>query len=248
MAAAAACVLFFIAGALYVGGAPAPDIWFSALGGLGAAGIFAYSRRPVSVALFLLLYIGLTIGALLEDWVPSAGLLLAMALVPVCWLRFAKRMELRAVGEWLGLHGRGLWPNIALGALFAALLFTVSILEAVILEAAGVTDIANVQRLVQKATLASLALSLTLGPLAEEVFFRGWLQRSLSGPSAAAGLVATSALFAVFHAAYGSWAELLGAFTAGLLFGWLRLRTGSLVGPITAHALYNAVALSALLR
>jgi membrane protease YdiL (CAAX protease family) len=75
----------------------------------------------------------------------------------------------------------------------------------------------------------------------EEIFFRGVLQQQL-------GLGLTSFLFGCFHCpspprhlSYGIW-----AFSAGLLFGWLRDWTGSLWVPIIAHALSNLIAIASL--
>jgi membrane protease YdiL (CAAX protease family) len=53
------------------------------------------------------------------------------------------------------------------------------------------------------------------------------------------GIVATSVLFAAIHPE-PSWIPL---FVLAVALGWLRDRTGSLVGPILAHLLVNAVAM-----
>lgn len=85
-----------------------------------------------------------------------------------------------------------------------------------------------------------------LGPWAEEVLFRGYLRdvvRAVAGPGA--GLWLTAALFGLLHGVV--YAPPL--FVLGVLFGWLRERTGSLFAPVLAHALHNGltvvVALSA---
>jgi membrane protease YdiL (CAAX protease family) len=77
---------------------------------------------------------------------------------------------------------------------------------------------------------------------AEEVFFRGWLQPVLAlrwGPWV--GLLATSLLFSLAHAALkpiGPLAVLNGVL-AGLLFGLLAMRTGTLWAPVAAHWAWN---------
>jgi membrane protease YdiL (CAAX protease family) len=47
-------------------------------------------------------------------------------------------------------------------------------------------------------------------------------------------------LFASFHAQV--WPSPIPLFFLGLGLGWLSYRTQSLIGPIVAHALFNAVA------
>ncbi|MFY9345064.1 MAG: CPBP family intramembrane glutamic endopeptidase [Planctomycetota bacterium] len=75
-------------------------------------------------------------------------------------------------------------------------------------------------------------------PVAEEIVFRGYLQGALlrvMPPWAAIGL--TAAVFGLAHTLpYALPVGLLGAF-----FGWLSLRHRSLLAPIAAHSLHNAV-------
>lgn len=81
-------------------------------------------------------------------------------------------------------------------------------------------------------------------PLAEELFWRSFLMRWLEkqdflavapaqvGPRA---LLITSVLFALEHAQW------LAGFIAGLVYGWLYMRTGRLWVPILAHAVTNGL-------
>jgi membrane protease YdiL (CAAX protease family) len=56
----------------------------------------------------------------------------------------------------------------------------------------------------------------------------------------ARGVYGTALLFAAFHSF--AWPTPVPLFFLGLVLGWLARRTGSLVGPIVLHALFNAVA------
>ena len=80
-----------------------------------------------------------------------------------------------------------------------------------------------------------------VAPVAEEVFFRGFV---LGGLVAALGdlraAVVSSALFAVMHASVGTFVPL---FAAGMLLAWLYLRTRSIWPPIAAHSTQNALAM-----
>jgi membrane protease YdiL (CAAX protease family) len=89
------------------------------------------------------------------------------------------------------------------------------------------------------ADLWALILAIVvLGPLAEEIVFRGFVQaalRSAAGPQVA--IVVSAVLFGAIHgAAYALPIALL-----GLLFGWLRERHGGLAAPILAHMLHNGL-------
>jgi membrane protease YdiL (CAAX protease family) len=85
--------------------------------------------------------------------------------------------------------------------------------------------------------------------LPEELFYRGFLQTAWArtapergvtvlGARLGAGFLWTQLLFAAGHlVVLQPWR--LGTFFPGLLFGWLRARTGSLAGPVVLHALSN---------
>ena len=74
-----------------------------------------------------------------------------------------------------------------------------------------------------------------LSSLGEELLFRGFLLPLV-------GILASSAIFGFAHQMRGPsrWIWIAWATTAGLLFGAAFRLTGSLVGPLVAHALTNA--------
>jgi membrane protease YdiL (CAAX protease family) len=81
-----------------------------------------------------------------------------------------------------------------------------------------------------------------LGPLCEELAFRGFLLplfvRSLG---AAGGIIVTGLLFGFLHAPEYSWSwrHVLLVSTAGCVFGWVRHRTDSTVAATYMHSTYN---------
>lgn len=90
----------------------------------------------------------------------------------------------------------------------------------------------------------------TLGPLCEELAFRGFLlplvARSL-GP--VAGVLIAAVPFAVLHGPQYSWSwrHILLISLAGAAFGWLRLRSRSTFAAALMHAGYNLTFFSAYL-
>lgn len=76
-----------------------------------------------------------------------------------------------------------------------------------------------------------------IAPIAEELFFRGWMLRGfLANYSAAKSIWLTAIIFALFH--LNPWQAVV-ALPLGLLFGWLVLRTGSLAPGIIGHFVVN---------
>jgi len=88
-----------------------------------------------------------------------------------------------------------------------------------------------------------LLTTATLTPLLEEWLCRGVLLVAcarLMGDRSA--LLVTSALFALLHGLEAYVLSVPHRFASGLVFGWLRLRSGSLVPGVIAHAVNNAFA------
>jgi membrane protease YdiL (CAAX protease family) len=101
------------------------------------------------------------------------------------------------------------------------------------------------------AQIGRLILDHTLAiGLPEEVFFRGYLQThgdrvwgtrwQFAGAHFGWGLLVAAALFAVCHIGNGGPARLI-VFFPGLLYGWLRARTGTIAVPAAYHAASNVL-------
>jgi membrane protease YdiL (CAAX protease family) len=88
--------------------------------------------------------------------------------------------------------------------------------------------------------------------LPEELFFRGYLQgrlearwppgRRFLGASVGRALLVSSVLFALGHFLVDFNPQRLAVFFPGLLFGWMRARTGSIAAGAAFHALCNLLA------
>ena len=82
-----------------------------------------------------------------------------------------------------------------------------------------------------------LVLITLVGPIAEELFFRGlvygWLRARIG---VVRGLGVSALLFAALH---GNAVVFFPIFFLGVLFGWIYEQTGSLVAPIAVHVFHN---------
>ena len=86
-------------------------------------------------------------------------------------------------------------------------------------------------------SLALLAFSVAiLTPFAEELLFRGFiLGMLLKRYSDTQSIVISSLIFAIAHEPIAMFL----AFGGGLLYGWVRVRTGSILPGMIAHAIWN---------
>gem|GEM_PF-393326 len=103
----------------------------------------------------------------------------------------------------------------------------------------------------EKGWLPWLVYQFVYVAVAEEAFFRGYLQSNILGLFMAAtqknvafltwmSIMVSASVFAIFHSVvWGNGVSIM-TFFPGLLFGWLFVRTGSLLAPILFHGLANA--------
>jgi membrane protease YdiL (CAAX protease family) len=95
------------------------------------------------------------------------------------------------------------------------------------------------------ALVAATGIAVLVGPLLEELLFRGFLQSVLAQVlGERGGLVLSSALFAALHGVPG----LPMLFSLSLFFGWLQRRTRCIWVPYAAHALHNGIMLALALQ
>ncbi|MBG82541.1 MAG: CPBP family intramembrane metalloprotease [SAR202 cluster bacterium] len=79
-----------------------------------------------------------------------------------------------------------------------------------------------------------------IGPIAEEIFFRGYVLPGLINRFGIVGaLVISSLIFGFFHIEPGA---IVPTFVLGLALGWVYLKTGSIWPAVFAHGLHNTFA------
>ena len=139
----------------------------------------------------------------------------------------------------LGLVPTG-WRPIVFGSL-ATLALSVAV-SLVGPQPESLKEVVDVMRGPRMLTASIVVLGL-LAPLAEELIFRGLLFGWLEGRwNAGVAWIVSSLAFA---AALIDVAHIVLVLPLGLLFGWLRWRTGSLMPSLAAHAINNSAAVLA---
>lgn len=86
-------------------------------------------------------------------------------------------------------------------------------------------------------------MAVSLAPLFEELFFRGFIQPLLSRTfGVVAGVLITAALFGSLHGPEYAWAwqYALAVSLVGAVLGWVRVRTNSIIPSTIMHGCYNA--------
>lgn len=102
---------------------------------------------------------------------------------------------------------------------------------------AGAQSSADATEIIGESSLWLVFLfAVILGPLVEEVMFRGLILRRLLPFGEGFAILASALLFGLFH---GNLSQFIYAFLLGTLFGFLHCRTGKLWHTILLHAAVN---------
>ena len=218
----------------------------------GAAAWQGVGSHRLVLATTLLVILLSSIGAVAGLWLTSArnvcsvpGFLAAavpvqLTLLAVTYVRFVRPGILTA--QTLGLRRDRLAKHVSTGVALGFGALVVTALVGAALRELGVrqtqlADLQCVRNFPLGGFLLILATGALLAPVAEELYFRGYVFRTYletRGPVVAYG--GMSLLFAVLHQ---NLPGLLLFLTLGALFGWAYQRTRSIVPSIVGHALNN---------
>ena len=173
----------------------------------------------------------------------TAGLSVGAALLAVSYLRFIRPGVLTAAD--LGIRPGRLAGDVGTGLLLGIMALVLSAMVQALLGGLGVRqtqlqDLRCVRDFPLAGFFAILFAGGVLAPIAEELFFRGYVFRTYlrtRGPLVAYGL--SSLLFATLHL---NLPALLPILMLAVVFCWAYQRTGSIVPSMVAHALNNSVA------
>ncbi len=136
----------------------------------------------------------------------------------------------------IGWAGLGLGISLVAGALYAVAVTGLGIES---LEPRPVPETALGDGSIRALTVGILVV---VGPLAEEVFFRGFLLMAfVQGIGVIPGLIVTSAIFAVSH---GDPAVMLPVFASGVSLSVVYLLTRSIWPSVVAHSAQNYLAVT----
>src|SRR5580700_4265664 len=140
--------------------------------------------------------------------------------------------------------GRSLLLGISLLISAYPTVFAVGVLTSVLLKINPTTDVQEVMRIFENETAATqripiILLAVVIAPVAEELAFRGYLYGVIKRYfGAVPALVLSGILFALIHLNLPSFFPLL---VLGWVFALAYELSGSLLVPMTMHALFNAL-------
>lgn len=173
----------------------------------------------------------------------TAALSVDLALLAITYFRFIRPGVLTASD--LGLERSRLASLVGIGLLVGVGVLVASALIQAAMRALGVqqTQLASLECVREFPLSGFLGVVLVggvLAPIAEELYFRGYVFGSylkMRGPIVAYGV--PPLLFAALHL---NWQALLPIVVLAIIFSWVFQRTGSIVPSIVGHAVNNTTA------
>ena len=217
------------------------------------AGWWVIEMITVTFAIFAVATLAALVQGSIGPW-PLSGLVatdLGLAGGALLAWQLARRTTGEVAPEAMGLVARtGLgrealygFLGLAIGtpAIVGVMLLTPFLFELFGTAQAAQTVLLEILALEGTMLAGAFVLASFVGPLLEEVLFRGFVQPACVdrvGPGG--GILFTSILFASIHGADA----MLPVFALSLVLGHLRHRTGGLTAPVVAHCLWNGTTLA----
>lgn len=194
-------------------------------------------------------YPGMT-GIIFEIYLLLFSLLIVfilMVFIPIVWYFLVNGLRPREALYRMYLHRGGLEMAFLWGIVAAVAAVVLSVvLDLVILQfGIDTSKLSNIPQLQQVYPLPVLLVIVTVQPIAEEIFFRGFLLEKISGLAGPiVGIAASSVLFGIAHLSYGMAYTAVMATGLGVIFAIAVVRTKSLATSIVAHILINVTSIT----
>jgi membrane protease YdiL (CAAX protease family) len=168
------------------------------------------------------------------------------AVIPLIVLGMAVRMRRFSLRYYFALKGIPLRHLLFGAACLAVLILTFAALEPLLGIDGGSKSVEEGYRVAKLAKVLPLLwfATIVVAPITEELLFRGFLHRGWARTwiGLPGTIFLTSVLWAALHQQY-NWLGILCIFLMGLIFGWVRHRSGSTSLVIVLHAFNNLIAM-----
>ncbi len=165
-----------------------------------------------------------------------------LIIIPIIWYYIVNRYELKKIFERLKFTFENIDIAFLWGIAATILVFVIFFIIEFILIALGVNaeELGNIQDLEQLFSPVSLFILVSVQPIAEEFFFRGFLLdkvESFAGQNVA--IFSTAVLFGIAHMSYGKLYPVIFPMIMGVLLAYIVIKTRNIYASIFAHIFFN---------
>jgi membrane protease YdiL (CAAX protease family) len=165
-----------------------------------------------------------------------------LVIIPVIWYYIVNNYDLQKIVKKLKLTSENIDVAFLWGIISVIIIFIIFFTIELILIALGVApeDLGNIQDLEKYFTPATLFILVSVQPIAEEIFFRGFLLdkiESYAGQNVA--IFSTAILFGLAHMSYGKIYPVLFPMIMGVILAYIVIKTRNIYASIFAHITFN---------
>jgi membrane protease YdiL (CAAX protease family) len=169
-------------------------------------------------------------------------------LVPIAWYFIVNKLSFKGTLSRMKLVSENIDKAFLWGILAAILIFlTTFVIEIILISSFGYSpgDLSNIPYLEKLFSPATMFFIVGIQPVAEEIFFRGFLYEKVENfAGGAMAIIITSILFGIAHLSYGLTIPVLIIILMGMILGYVVYRTKNLYSAIIAHVVYNVTSLA----
>ena len=192
--------------------------------------------------------VGVSLQYLNEIFLLLFQLILSLVLfifIPIFWYLLVNNINVKEALYRMRVRLENIDIAFLYGILATIAMYALSFLIVAILEVIGfnIQDLSNIQDIEQYFSPIPMFLLIALMPIAEEIFFRGFLLDKINkfaGKKIA--IIATAILFGIAHMEYVKVYPIFITFLMGVILAYIVFKTKNLFSAIFAHVTYNIVA------
>jgi hypothetical protein len=168
-------------------------------------------------------------------------------LVPFAWYYFVNNLKLKGIFNRIRLVSENIDKAFLWGLLSAIIIFLlIFVIEfALIGLGVDVQDLSNIPDLQSLFSWPVMFFLVTIQPIGEEIFFRGFLFEKIEGYGGEiVAIIITAFLFGIAHMSYGKLYPVLIPILIGIILGFVVAKTKNLYSSIIAHIVFNVTSLA----
>lgn len=170
--------------------------------------------------------------------------LILFILIPIFWYLLVNNATLKQSLYKIRIRLENIDIAFLYGILATIAMYALSFILVAILEFSGanIQDISNIQDIEQYFSPIPMFFLIAIMPIAEEIFFRGFLLDKINdyaGKNIA--IFSTAILFGIAHMEYAKIYPVVITFLMGIVLAYIVLKTKNLLSAIIAHVTYNIV-------
>ena len=165
-----------------------------------------------------------------------------LIIIPIIWYYIVNRYDLRKIFEKLKVTLKNIDNAFLWGIVTTIIIFLIFFIIEYLLIIIGFKpdDLGNIQDLEKYFTPVSLFILISVQPVAEEIFFRGFLLDkigSFAGQNIA--IFSTAILFGFAHMSYGKIYPVFFPMIMGIFLAYIVIKTRNIYSSILAHIFFN---------